>query len=237
MQPKQRFKKSLLAGAFILGAGNTFTASAALFPVVAQAVPDVAVAPVVGTQISFGAGVIGNKVGQSCQLGGLSHVDEDDLMFDPAGDLGNNATAGNLVTSAPITGSACVAGSTGQIIVLEIDGADASTVTVSVPDVTGTGWVYTPTSDSCVVDFDRATTSVQDVCQPLTSNTVTGVGMSNTQVDGASVAADEIPDTAIGYSAITGKTRMVLAGRITLNADLGQGTNVSENILVQVTYE
>jgi hypothetical protein len=237
MQPTQRFKKTLLAGAVILGTGITFSASAALYTVSAEAVPDVAVAAVVGTQVSFGTGVIGNKNGSSCALSGIAWVDEDDMLFDKL-PIGANATSGNLVTAATLTGAACVTGSTGEIIVIEIDGADASTVSVSVPDVTGVeGWVYTPTAESCVVDFDRATTSVQDICQPLTTNTVNGVGMSNTQVDGASVAADEIPDTAIGYAAVVGKTRMVLAGSITLSADLGQGTIVSNNILVQVTYE
>jgi hypothetical protein len=237
MQPTKRFKKTLLASAVIFGTGITFNASADLFTVSAEAVPDVAVATAVGTQISFGTGVIGNKNGSSCTLAGLTHVDEDDLLFDKL-PIGANATTGNLVTASPITGAACVSGSTGEILVIEIDGADASTVSVSVPDVTGTGWVYTPTADSCVVDFDRATTDTQDVCQPLTTNTVTNIGMSNTQPDGVDgTATNELPDTAIGYAAMTGKTRMVLAGQLTLTADLGQGTVVSDNILVQVTYE
>jgi hypothetical protein len=236
MQPTQRFKKTLLASAVLFGTGITLNASAALFTVSAEAVPDVAVAPVVGTQVSFGTGVIGNKNGFFCQLAGSSYLSEADLLLDIGGDA-TNANSANLVTAATITGSACVANSTGEIIVLEIDGADASTVQVSVPDVTGTGWVYTPTAESCVVDFDRATDSTQDLCVPLTTNTVTGVGMSNTQVDGVSTDTDEIPDSATGYAAIVGKTRMVLAGRLTLTADLGQGTVVSDNILVQVTYE
>jgi hypothetical protein len=238
MQPTQRFKKTLLAGAVILGTGITFSASADLFTVSAEAVPDVAVAPAVGTQVSFGTGVIGNKNGFFCELGGLTWVDDDDLLLDVIGD-NSNPNAGQLVTASPITGTACVTGSTGEIIVLEIDGADASTVQVSVPDVTGTGWVYTPTAESCVVDFDRATDSTQDTCVPLTTNIVSGVGMSNTQADGVNAGAsnDELLDGAQGYTAVVGKTRMVLAGRLTLTADLGQGTVVSDNILVQVTYE
>jgi len=239
MQPTQRFKKTLLASAVLLGTGITLNASAVLLTVDAEAVPDVAVAIVAGTQVSFGTGVIGNKNGDFCQLAGLSFVDEDDLMLDSAGGLGVNGTNGNLVTAATITGAACTTGSTGEVVVIEIDGADASTVSVSVPDVTGTGWVYTPSAQSCVVDFDRATDSTQDVCQVLTANTVNNVGMSNTQVDGANGGGtnDELVDTAIGYAAITGKTRMILAGTLTLTADLGQGTIVGDNILVQVTYE
>lgn len=238
MQPTQRFKKPLLASALVFGTGITFNASADLFTVTAEAIPDVAVSIAVGTQISFGTGVIGNKTGFTCALAGISHVDEDDLLFDPAGDLGNNANTGKLVTESPITGDACISGSTGEILVIEIDGADASTVSVSVPDVTGAaGWVYTPTAQSCVVNFDRATDSTQDVCQPLGSNTVSGIGMSNTQADGITTATDEIPDTAVGYSAMSGKTRMVLAGELELTADLGDDFSESQSILVQVTYE
>jgi hypothetical protein len=238
MQPTQRFKKTLLAGAVILGTGITFSASADLFTVSAEAVPDVAVAPAVGTQVSFGTGVIGNKNGSFCELAGSSYLSEADLLLDIGADA-TNANSANLVTAATITGSACVANSTGEIIVLEIDGADASTVQVSVPDVTGTGWVYTPTAESCVVDFDSTTSDALDSCVALTTNIVTGVGMSSAQPDGANsgLTGDEIPETATGYLAVVGKTRMVLAGRLTLTADLGQGTVVSDNILVQVTYE
>jgi len=237
MQPTQRFKKTLLAGAVILGTGITFSASADLFTVSAEAVPDVAVAPAVGTQVSFGTGVIGNKNGFFCELAGSSYLSEADLLLDIGADA-TNANSANLVTAATITGSACVANSTGEIIVLEIDGADASTVQVSVPDVTGTGWVYTPTAESCVVDFDSTTSDALDSCVALTTNIVTGVGMSAAQANGLNGAtADEIPSTATGYNAVVGKTRMVLAGRLTLTADLGQGTVVSDNILVQVTYE
>jgi hypothetical protein len=169
---------------------------------------------------------------------GLSHVADADLLFDKDGDSSDGEN-GNSILAAPISGDACIDGNTGEAIVLEIDGADSSTVTVSVPDVTGTGWVYTPTAESCVVDFDRATDNTADVCRLLTTNTVTGVGMSNTQTDGINtgIIADEIPEVSDGYADMTGKTRMILAGSLTLNADLGQGTIVSDNILVQVTYE
>ena len=237
MQPTQRFKKTLLASAVLFGTGITLNASAALFPVIAEAVPDVSVLPVVGTQVSFGSAIIGNKNGFFCQMQGISHVSNADMLFDTEGNSADTNSS-NSILLAPIAGDACIDGPTGEAIILEIDGADASTVTVSVPDVTGTGWVYTPTAQSCVVDFDRATTNVADTCVPLTTNTVTGVGMSNTQVDGINTGInDELVDTSDGFAAMTGKTRMILAGRLTLNADLGQGTIESTNILVQVTYE
>ena len=53
----------------------------------------------------------------------------------------------------------------------------------------------------------------------------------------AAAANMDVIDGAQGYAAIVGKTRMILAGSLTLNADIGQGTVVSDNILVQVTYE
>lgn len=246
MQPTQRFKKTLLAGVVLFGTGITLNASAALFTVSAEAVPDVSVIPAVGTQISFGESVIGNKSSGFCQLTGLTHISDADLLFDAntEGTTDTNLDSGNTVLNSPITTGigveqACVTGAKGEIIVLEIDGADTSTVQVSVPDVIGTGWIYTPTSESCVVDFDGdASANTQDECKPLAGNIVTNVGMSAAQVDGINTGnTNEIPTTAVGFADIVGKTRMVLAGRITLNADLGQGTVVSENILVQVTYE
>lgn len=240
MQPTQKFKKTLLAGALILGTCNAFTASAELLTVAASAVPDVEAAPVDGfTQVSFGENIIGNKSGSTCTLTGISDVADADMLFDNAGDS-SDANNGNVngTTVGVLGGSACINGAGGEVMIIEIDGADASTVSVTVNDVTGTGWVYTPTSESCVVDFDRALDDTQDVCRSLASNTVTGIGMSNTQVDGVDAAAsNELVDGADGYALMTGKTRMILAGSITLNADLGQGTIVGENIIVQVTYE
>jgi hypothetical protein len=241
MQPTQRFKKTLLASAVLFGTGITLNASAALFTVSAEAVPDVAVAPVVGTQVSFGQSVIGNKNGGFCELAGISHISDADMLNDLAVvGQDDNATAGNLVTNSPIiTGvgafQACLTGSEGEIIVLEIDGADASTVQVTVPDVTGTGWVYTPTAESCVFDYDRGIGDDRDLCISLATNTVTGIGMSAAQASNA--VGDELFTGQDFYPLIEGKTRMVLAGRITLTADIGQGTVVSDNILVQVTYE
>jgi hypothetical protein len=239
MQPTQRFKKTLLASAVLFGTGITLNASAALFTVSAEAVPDVAVAPVVGTQVSFGESVIGNKSTGFCQLTGVSHISDADMLTD-LGTLASDVNSANLFSNSPITTGtgltqACLTDAVGEIIVLEIDGADAATVQVFVDDVTGTGWTYTPTAESCVVSFDRAQDDTQDLCVPLTTNLVTGVGMSTAQA--SNTGSDELAATATAYPLMEGKTRMVLAGRITLNADLGQGTVVSDNIIVQVTYE
>jgi hypothetical protein len=245
MQPKTRFNKTLLAGAFILSAGNTLTASADTFTVTASAIPDVDVQTVVGTQISFGTGVIGSKVGESCILAGIAHVSESDLKHDltnaeNGGAPGTLDNGTNLVTASPITGDACVANTTGQIAVLEIDGSDSATVTVSVAPVVGTGWTYTAGATSCVVDFDRALSDVQDPCRLLTTNTVSGIGMSAAQT-GEGVAdatgSNETPDNNIGFASIVGKTRMVLAGTLTIDSAIPSNTAVTDNIIVQVTYE
>lgn len=240
MQPTQRFKKTLLAGAFILSAGNTFTASADLFPVVAEAVPDVTAGPVTGfTQVSFGSGVIGNKNGDTCTMQGISEIDDDVLLWNASGVAATNPNAGNVngISAGSLSGNACVAGAFGEAMLIEIDGADSSTVAVTVADVTGAGYVYTPTAQSCVIDFDRVLNSA-DFCVALTTNTVTGVGMSSTQLDSVAAAANmDVVDGAQGFAAMEGKTRMILAGSITLTADLGQGTVFADNIIVQVTYE
>ena len=242
MQPIQKFNKTLLAGAFILGTCNTFTASAIPLTVSAEAVPDVTAGPVAGfTQVSFGSGVIGNKVGDSCIMQGISEIDDDQLLWNASGVAATNPNAGNVngTTLGTLSGNGCVNGAGGEVMLIEIDGADASTVTVTVNDVDGPGgiWTYTPTAQSCVVDFDRVLNSA-DFCRSLAANTVTGIGMSSTQLDSVAAAANmDVVDGAQGFSAIVGKTRMVLAGSLTINSDLGQGTIVGETITVQVTYE
>jgi hypothetical protein len=85
-----------------------------------------------------------------------------------------------------------------------------------------------------VVDFDRATTA--DACVSLAGNTVTGIGMSLTQTDGAGGANSEEANT-YGYADISGKTRMVLAGQITLDEEMNAGTVIADSIIVEVTYE
>ena len=235
MQPMQKFKKSLLASALVLGIGNSFTASADLFTVTAGAVPDVAVS-FVGTnnQVSFGSSVIGNKVGESCIMAGKTGMADSLLMWDADGGNDQDAAA----SFGYLTGNACInstdAASAGKPAVIEIDAADASTVSVTVADVTGAGYTYTPTAESCVVDFDRTTAA--DSCVSLAGNTVTGIGMSLTQTDGAAGAALETASTW-GYAAISGKTRMVLAGSITLSSEIAAGSVIADSIVVQVTYE
>ncbi|AGH45406.1 hypothetical protein [Paraglaciecola psychrophila] len=245
MQPTQRFKKTLLASAVIFGTGITLNASAATFPVIGEAIPDVTAAPVAGfTQVSFGTGVIGNKNGQSCIMQGISEIDEAVLLFDEGQDAAN-ANAGNVNGSATVgstvgslSGNACVNGPGGEVMLIEIDGADASTVSVTVNDVTGTGWTYTPTAQSCVVKFSGNDTVDADSCESLELNTVTGIPMSLAQIDGTGTGSAEVNTAETGYEAMTGKTRMILAGSITLSADLGQGTVFNtDNIIVQVTYE
>jgi len=240
MQPTQIFTKTLLAGAFILSAGNTFNASAQVLTVDAQAVPDVTAGPVTGfTQVSFGSAIIGNKNGGTCSMVGISVVDDVDMLWNASGVAATIPNAGNTngVEVGATSGTACVDGQGGEVMIIEIDGADASTVSVTVDDVTGTGWVYTPTTESCVLDFDRTLNSA-DFCRSLDSNTVTGIGMSGAQTNATAAGGTmEVVDGATGYADIVGKTRMILAGSITLTADLGQGTIAAENIIVQVTYE
>jgi hypothetical protein len=236
MQPTQRFKKTLLAGAVILGTGITFSASAANFPVTAGAVPDVAVTLVPGyTTLSFGSGIAGSvsKVGTTCTMQGKTGIADAVLLFDQNGDETNDAV--NPAAFGLLGGTGlCIVSTDGTPVVLEIDAADASTVTVSVPDVVGTGFTYTPTAESCVVDYDRST--IADTCVSLLNNTVTGVGMSLTKASDG-VAGIEDVATIYEFAAASGKTRMVLAGAITLDSAIAAGTPVTQNIIVQVTYE
>jgi len=99
-------------------------------------------------------------------------------------------------------------------------------------DVVGTGYTYTPSAESCVVDYDNATTV--DTCVSLAGNLVTGVGMSLVQ----SANVTETPTGATDYALATGKTRMILAGTVTIDAPgIAQGVTVADPILVTITYE
>ena len=233
MQPTQRFKKTLLASAVIFGTGITLNASAATFPVTAGAVPDVTVTFAPGfTELSFGSGIIGNKSSESCVMAGITGAGDADLLAD----IGFDGAATARSNFGALTGNACINTDPGSPMVIEIDAADLSTVAVTVNDVVGTGWNWTPTAQSCVVDWDRVTTTNADTCNSLAGNTVTGVGMSLTKVsDGAGTVEDS--GTVYEYAAISGKTRMILAGTIQLTSAIPAGTVVAENIIVQVTYE
>ncbi|MFT5706285.1 MAG: hypothetical protein ACI9ES_000557 [Oceanospirillaceae bacterium] len=238
MQPTQRFKKTLLAGAVLFGTGITLNASAASFPVTAGAVPDVSVEFVTGYEtLSFGTNIIGTKTSQTCSMNGLTGIADNVLLWDADG--GNDDDAQNNTTFGALAGGACIdstgLATAGTPVVLEIDAADSSEVTVTVVNVTGPeGYTYTPTAQSCVIDFDQGTGA--DTCVSLAGNTVSGVGMSAAQTDGLSGAAAETADT-FGYLNISGKTRMVLAGSITLTSIIAAETPVTGSVLVQVTYE
>jgi hypothetical protein len=232
MQPTKRFNKTLLAGALILGTCNAFTASAANFPVTASAVPDVTAGMVTGyTELSFGAGIIGNKVGESCAMNGSTHIADAALQWDADGGNDDTAEGANY---GLLVGNACITTDPGVPMVIEIDGADTSTVTITVADVVGAGYTYKPTDESCVVNFDRGTGV--DTCDDFAGNTVTGIGMSLTQTDGLLGAAAETA-TTFGYAGMSGKTRMVLAGSITIDSEIAAGTVIADSVVVQVTYE
>jgi len=233
MQPTQRFKKTLLAGALIFGTCNAFHASADLFPVTAGAIPDVTAGMVDGyTELSFGTGVIGNKVGQSCAMQGKTGIAETELLWD----ANKDETPDGVVTAdyGKLTGTACITTDPGVPMVIEIEAAVGSTVTITVPDVVGAGYTYTPTDESCVVDFEGGT--VTDTCVTLENNTVTGIGTSLT-VAADGVGGVEDVATIYEWAAMSGKTRMVLAGEITINSEIAAGSSIADSIIVQVTYE
>jgi len=231
MQPTQRFNKTLLAGALILGTCNAFTASAANFPVTASAVPDVTAGMATGyTELSFGAGIIGNKVGLTCIMNGKTGIGSDALWW---ADASNTVVAASSPGALSGTG-ACLTTDPGVPMIIEIDGADTSTVTITVADVVGAGYTYTPTDETCVVDWDRGTGA--DSCVGFSGNTVSAIGMSLNATAGAG-ATTETAAAAFGYAETFGKTRMVLAGTVTIDSEIAAGTVIADSVVVQVTYE
>ena len=63
--------------------------------------------------------------------------------------------------------------------------------------------------------------------------------MSDTQVGEGDndTTGDEVPSGNNGYASVIGKTRMVLAGTLTIDSALAPGASDTGTIVVQVTYE
>jgi hypothetical protein len=246
MQPKMKMKKSLLASALIIGLGNAFTASGETFTVTAGAIPDVAVTPnstlaIAGTELSFGTSVkLQPSSGTTCYIVAATNLIESEIDIN----LDGAATDAEINTATPIDdaaateyepgdigGSGCIADSatdgSGSLMVFDIDGADTSTVSVSIPNVSGTGWTYSPGAQTCVTKFTRDTNA--DTCESFTGkNVVTAIKMA------AADATEEGTPDALG--GVEGQARLILAGTLTFD-----GTPVTapagEVVTVTVTYE
>lgn len=241
MQPKIRFNKTLLAGAFILSAGNTLTAGAETFTITASGIPDVVAAPVAGfTTVGFGATIKGSQINGTCKIYGASTFSDVDMAHDLDQDdsttLVQNPGAGEIFGSVnPGATSACNKDTAGQAsgaaAIIEIDGVPNSTVSISIPDVVGTGWTYRPSDESCYVNYGGTTAA--DPCTSLASGSATGVAMA------AAFATENVAATSTDYdTTILGKVRMILAGELTIDAPgIAQGTPIADNIVVTVVYE
>jgi hypothetical protein len=238
MQPTQRFKKTLLASAVLFGTGITLNASAEEFTITASGIPDV-VADVVsgfGT-VGFGATLKGGQIGGSCKIVGATAFKDSDMLHDLDQNGTDDTLSGGGIFGSVVSGtpSACytdlTATKSGAAAIIEIDGIAGQTVSISIPDVVGTGYTYRPSDESCYVKYDGSTAI--DPCTSLVSGGATGVLMAadwGTETDAAN---------AIDYGvAIEGKLRMILAGEITIDSPgMAQGTPVTENVLVTIVYE
>jgi hypothetical protein len=242
MQPNMRTNKTLLASALILGLGNAFHASSESFDVTAGAIPDVTLTAnstltIAATELSFGTSVkLTPTAGSTCTITGAGEATEADVDYSIDGDATNTdivsgATTGGL-SIGDIQGSGCIADTagaqSGSVMVIDIDGADTSTVSVSIPDVVGTGWTYSPGAETCLSDFDRAATA--DTCTTFSGiNTLTGIQMSAGENTETGAVLSTLGD-------IEGQARLLLAGTLTFD-----GTAVTapagEVVTVTITYE
>jgi hypothetical protein len=240
MQPTQRFKKTLLASAVLFGTGITLNASAETFTITASGIPDVVAAPIAGfTTVAFGATIKGSQVGGSCKIYGASTFSDVDMAHDLLQngsanviDPGNGEVFGSVY---PGTTGACnkdtATEASGAAAIIEIDGVPNSNVSISIPNVVGIGWTYSPSDESCYVKYGGD--AAQDPCTSLASGSATGVKMA------AAYATETDGTNAVDYDAtILGKVRMILAGELTIDAPgIAQGTPIASNIVVTVVYE
>jgi hypothetical protein len=243
MQPKFKFKKTLLASALLLGLGNAFHASSDTYTVSAETVADVTVTTnttLGATQLSFGTQVKVNPAANStCIIKGASVILESEL--DVARDADADGTdvivSDGAAATAEVPGDiggtgGCIADAdgdaSGSFMVFDIDAANSSTVSVSIPDVVGTGWTYSAGAESCVMKYNGGTAA--DFCDDFGGITqITGVRMQ---------AADtaEFGGAVAGTDDLEGTTRLLLAGTLTFD-----GTAVTapagEQVTVTIVYE
>jgi hypothetical protein len=234
MQPTHRFTKTLLAGALLLGTGNTFYASAQEFTITASGIPDVIAAPVDGfTTLGFGSTIKGGVIGGKCKIRGLSAIKDSYVEYDLNGDA-SDTDAGATDFFGSVTGTACnddASGTaSGSAMIIEIDGVANATVAINIDNVVGAGFTYRPSAESCIMTYEGG--DAADTCAALTTGSATGIKMAAAHATEV-VAAGSPTD----YGA-EGTTRMILAGEITIDAPgIGQGVPVSESVVVTITYE
>ncbi len=254
MQPKQTMKKTLLASALILGLGNAFHASSDVFPVSAGAVSDVDITqhPSLGdAEISFGNRIKLNPTANSkCILVGATNAFETDINVNLDVSSDNNDEADKITAasalddtagpaahvpgdiasgSAGCLGDATTGDSSGSYMVLEVTGTPGTTVSVDIPNVTDTGWTYSASNQTCVVDYDG--TAGADTCRSFAGVTsITGVGLSE-------ASASETVATTDFTENNEGQTHILLAGELTFDGTALTAGAVSETITVTVTYE
>jgi hypothetical protein len=239
MQPTRRFKKTLLASAVLFGTGITLNASAEEFTITASGIPDVVADVVAGfATVDFGATLKGGQIGGTCKIVGATAFSDSDMLHDLNQDgidttLASGGIFGSVVSGTP---SACytdiLGTKSGAAAIIEIDGIAGQTVSISIPDVVGTGYTYRPSDESCYVAYNN--NNAVDPCTSLETGGATVVLMASTYV-----AENDATAIATNYGvAIEGKLRMILAGEITIDAPgMSQGTPVTDNVVVTIVYE
>ncbi len=253
MQPKNRTNKTLLASALVIGLGNAFHASGDILPVSADAVSDVTIAQhgsLGGSSVSFGNQIkLNPAAGDVCTLIGASNAHEAELGVNVDGDDGTNDATSKITATADISdganpyapgdidenstgclGDDLTGGASGSVMVLEVTGVAGTTVSVDIPNISGTGWEYRAGVQSCVVDFNGDATASADVCRDFDGITSrTGVGLANAVATEFENGAD-IEDN-------TGQTHILLAGQLVFDGTALTAGAVAENITVTITYE
>jgi len=206
------FKKTVLVCALSLGSISAANATTGTFDVGFRTITDVTITE---TQaLNFGATMYATS-GGVCSMGAAAG----DINDTDSGILGGAPIAGG--TAGNVSGTGCIttaAGASGnQLGIYTLFGITGADIKVTVNEVVGADFSYTPDS-GCVANHVAGATN--DTCDTFFTGSPVTVTTSDA-TDGTSLA---------------GETNVVLGGKVTVNTDLSSDTNYTQQFTIVATY-
>ncbi|MBU2923208.1 hypothetical protein Q4506_07425 [Colwellia sp. 4_MG-2023] len=194
---------------------TTVNAQSVDFPVSFRTISDVEIQQV--QALSFGATMFSANGGTCSMDASGTTINDADAAI-----LRGTPVSGSL--AGAVTGTGCIdtaAGISGnQIGIYRVIGISGSDVQITVNEVTGSDFTYTPDS-GCISNYDGATAG--DTCQSFFVSSPTTTALADA-TDGADANVTE------------GELRIVIGGKITINTDLTADTNYSQDFTIDAIY-